>query len=69
MSDTTLPATTDRPSPANLTVREAAAILRVSHEQVAKFCRFGKLRHFRVGRRILIPREWLQEFIDNGGVL
>lgn len=66
MSDT-LPAAADR-QPANLTLREAAEYLRVSQGHLSDLCKSGKLPCFRVGRRVLIQRVRLDEWIANGGV-
>jgi excisionase family DNA binding protein len=43
--------------------KEAAALLSVSVQSVDKLVHRGKLRCVRVGKRLLIPPEALQEFI------
>ena len=45
------------------TVSEAADALRVSSWLVREQCRRGRLRHIRIGQRIVIPRQALEELL------
>ena len=45
------------------TVAEAADALRVSAWLVREQCRSGRLRHIRIGQRIVIPRQALEELL------
>jgi excisionase family DNA binding protein len=47
--------------------REAAALLSVSVQSIDKLVRRGRLRCVRVGKRLLIPPEALQEFTKRKG--
>ena len=55
-----------------LTLKQAAAYLRISKAHLSKVIN-GKvigvppLRHAQIGRRILIKREWADEFLDKAG--
>ena len=53
----------DRPKPIMLTVREAAGLLRISPNLAYELVAQGRLPHVRLGRRILIPRRGLEEWI------
>jgi len=53
--------------PALLTVREAAARLRVSTATVYALCERGELRHVRVSNAIRLRVEDLEDFIRRGG--
>ena len=46
------------------TVAEAAAALGVSEWLVREMCRTGQLRCVRLGRRIVIPADALDELLD-----
>ncbi len=55
-----------------LTLKEAAVYLRVSKAHLAnvinrKVPDVPRLRHARVGRRILIKAEWLDQWLEDGG--
>ena len=55
--------------PAILTIKEVARILRCSKAHVANAINghvdgLPRLTHFALGRRKLVRREWLQEWID-----
>jgi len=52
------------PLPRALTVEEAARVLRVSPGVVYGMVRSGVLPHRRAGRRILISRQRLQEWLN-----
>lgn len=49
--------------PLVLTVPEVAELLRVSTDAVYDLCSSGELDHRRVGRRIIIPRRAVLEFL------
>lgn len=46
-----------------LTVREAARLLRISRNLAYELIRQGRLPHVRLGRRILVPRFGLEQWI------
>ena len=46
-----------------LTVREAAKLLRISPNLAYELVAQGRLPHIRLGRRILIPRHGLEQWI------
>jgi excisionase family DNA binding protein len=46
------------------TILEAAAVLGVSDKSVALLLKRRKLRYFRIGRRVLIPRKELEKLVD-----
>jgi excisionase family DNA binding protein len=46
-----------------LTIPEAAALLRVSERSVRLAIRRGELPGFRIGRRLLVPREKLEAML------
>jgi excisionase family DNA binding protein len=48
-----------------LTPDEAAPLLRCGVDHVWKLCRDGKLKHRRNGRRILIRRQDISDYIDD----
>ena len=52
-----------------LTVLEAAEFLRVGRSQMYKLIREGSIKYMKVGRKILIPRRYLGDFIENMTVL
>jgi excisionase family DNA binding protein len=49
-----------------LTVREAAAILRVGRNQLYQAVERGQLRAVRIGRSIRIPKQALLDLLTNG---
>jgi excisionase family DNA binding protein len=61
---------TDKDKPANLTVKEVAAELRVTTTTIYELCRAGMIRCLRVGvgrGRIIVPREALTEYEAESG--
>ncbi len=51
-----------------LTVPEAAAILRISALKAYEHARNGRLPSVRLGRRVLVPREALDQFLAGATV-
>ncbi len=51
------------PEPMLLTVNEAARLLRISRNLCYDLVAQGRLPHVRLGRRILIPRQGLEQWI------
>jgi excisionase family DNA binding protein len=47
-----------------LTVQDVMRITRRSDETVRRWIREGKLESYRIGRRILIPREAVQKLLN-----
>lgn len=47
-----------------LTVKELARILKTTRQQVRKMIRSGEIPAVKVGREWRIPREYLNEFIE-----
>lgn len=54
-----------RRDPLLLTVVEVAGLLRISRNLAYDLVHQGRLPHVRLGRRILIPRHGLEEWIAN----
>lgn len=52
--------------PTVYTKKEVQALLKVSASTVNKQLREGKLRHFKVGTRVLIPAEAVAELLKAG---
>jgi excisionase family DNA binding protein len=52
--------------PEVLTVREAAAVLRIGRNQLYEAVARGELRAFRIGRSIRIPKQALLELLASG---
>jgi excisionase family DNA binding protein len=50
-----------------LSVPQAAKAIGVSEKTMWKLIRAGKLRHARVGARVLVPVKALEEFVLAGG--
>jgi excisionase family DNA binding protein len=46
---------------------EVARILRVTTRTIERYCKQGKLRAVKVGRRWRIPRSALEDFLRQGG--
>lgn len=46
-------------------LKEAAAALALGRNKTLELIHTGKLRHVRVGRRLIVPRKALEEFLDN----
>jgi excisionase family DNA binding protein len=57
------------PAGAPLTVKEAAAHLRVSTRRIYEMCAAGELRAFKVGRSLRIAPEMLEEYRRQGAVV
>jgi excisionase family DNA binding protein len=51
--------------PAVLTVREAAAFLKVSTAIIYRLCETGQLEHYRIESAIRIPGEAIDRFLTN----
>ena len=51
--------------PLTLTVNELAEVLRIGRNNAYNLVRSKKLRSIRVGRKIRIPREALQEYLNS----
>lgn len=47
-----------------LTVKEVQTIIRAGRNFTYKIIKDGKLKHIRVGRKILIPKQYLIEFLQ-----
>ena len=46
-----------------LTVMEAAKISRIGRTMMYSFVKNGEIQHIKIGKKILIPRVYLQEFL------
>jgi excisionase family DNA binding protein len=57
------------PAGGPLTVKEAAAQLRVSTRRIYEMCAAGELRAFKVGRSLRIMPEMLEEYRRHGAVV
>jgi excisionase family DNA binding protein len=60
------PTTDKAPADQPLTVKEAAAKLRISPRRVYEMCAGGELRAFKIGRSLRIPPEALEECRQQG---
>lgn len=47
-----------------LTVMEAAEVLRVGRSTMYKLVESGEVQHIKIGRKVLIPRLFLQNFVE-----
>jgi len=47
----------------NVSVKDAASLLGVSHFMVRAWCRSGKMTHRKIGTRLLIPREEVERIL------
>lgn len=54
-------------APDIMTVMEAAKILKVGRSTMYRLIEDGSIRHVRIGRKILIPREYLRLFLETEG--
>jgi len=54
----------DRAEPLLLSVREAARLLGLGRDSTYQLIREGRLRAVRIGRRLLIPRTELEDFVQ-----
>lgn len=50
-------------NPELLTVTEVSALLRLSQRTIYNHCKDGRIRHIRVGDRILIKRQTVDEIL------
>ena len=46
-----------------LTVMEAAEVSRIGRTMMYRFIQSGEIQHIKIGKKILIPRVYLQEFL------
>jgi excisionase family DNA binding protein len=46
-----------------LTVDDAAEKLQLHRNSIYEACRLGKMRHVRIGRKIRIKEEWLEDLM------
>lgn len=51
-------------TPDVLTVMEAAETLKVGRTTMYRLVQDGKVKHLKIGRKVLIPRKYLQIFIE-----
>ena len=56
-------------NPDILTVSEAAEHLRIGRTQMYKLIREGSVKHIKIGRKILIPKKYLGDFVEKMTVL
>ena len=47
-----------------VTVEEAAAVLRVGRTTMYRLLSQGTIRHLKIGRKIVIPRAYLRDYIE-----
>lgn len=48
-----------------LTVMEAAEVSRIGRTMMYRFIKDGQIKHLKIGKKILIPRVYLQDFLAN----
>jgi excisionase family DNA binding protein len=48
-----------------LTVMEAAHVLKVGRTTMYRLVQNGEVKYLKIGRKVLIPRLYLQDFIEN----
>ena len=48
-----------------LTVKELSKILPVGRNSIYKLICDNRIKHIRIGNKILIPKQFLVEFLDN----
>ena len=48
-----------------LTVMEAAEVSRIGRTMMYRFIQSGEIQHIKIGKKILIPRVYLQNFLAN----
>ena len=48
-----------------ITIKEAQIIIRTGRNSIYKLIKDGKLKHIRVGKKILIPKQYLIEFLQS----
>lgn len=51
-------------TPDVLTVMEAAKVLKIGRTTMYRLLQSGNIQHLKVGRKIIIPSKYLQEFIE-----
>ena len=51
--------------PEILTVMEAAEITKIGRTMMYRFIKNGEIQHLKIGKKILIPRVYLQNFLAN----
>ena len=59
----------DEPAPSNnevMTVREAAAMLRISLPKMYEFARSGRVHSIEIGRRVLVSRSSIMALLEEG---
>ncbi len=59
----------DEPSPSNnevMTIKEAAAMLRISLPKMYEFARSGKIHALEIGRRVLVSRSSIMALLMEG---
>lgn len=54
-------------APDVMTVMEAARTLKVGRSTMYQLIRSGAVKHVRIGKKILVPREYLQLFLETEG--
>lgn len=50
-----------------LTIKEVAEILRISRQAASKAISDGRIKSMKIGGQYRISREWLEQYIKNGG--
>ena len=50
-----------------MTVTEVSKVLKVSRQAVCKAISEGRIKALKVGKRYRISKEWLEEYLRNGG--
>lgn len=48
-----------------LTILEAAETLRIGRTMMYHLVKTGQVKHLKIGRKIIIPRKYLREYIEN----
>lgn len=67
----TVNGTIDQANPAELhahevlTVPEAADLLRVGRTTMYRLIHSGEIKHIKIGRKVLIPRIYINNFVEN----
>lgn len=56
-------------TPDVLTVMEAAETLKVGRTTMYRLVRDGKVKHLKIGRKVLIPRKYLRIFIEKSAIM
>ena len=50
-----------------MTVKEVSKVLKVSRQAVCKAISEGRIKALKVGKRYRISKDWLEEYLKNGG--